>query len=58
MAGKGRKGEKMEEVMTDFQFIAILKMMIDILDGSKDIDEAKDKIQDIIDEKTKKKDSE
>lgn len=48
----------MEEVMTDFQFIAILKMMIDILDGSKDIDEAKDKIQDIIDEKTKKKDSE
>lgn len=37
-----------EEKMTDFQFKAILKMVLEILNGSKDIEEAKEKIQALI----------
>ena len=35
----------MEEQMTDYQFQTLLKMIIDILDGSKDIEEAKKKVE-------------
>lgn len=31
----------MEEQMTDYQFQTLLKMMLEILDGYKDIEEAK-----------------
>ena len=33
----------MEEQMTDYQFQTLLKMIIEILDGCKDIEEAKKK---------------
>lgn len=35
----------MEEKMTDYQFQTFLKMVLEILDGSKDIEEAKAKIE-------------
>lgn len=42
---QGRKGEKMEEQMTDYQFQTILKMILEILDNCKDIEEAKEKVK-------------
>ena len=40
------------EIMTDKQFNKILKMVEMILDGCKDIDEAKKKIKQLIKDKT------
>ena len=35
----------MEEQMTDYQFQTILKMILEILDSCKDIEEAKEKVK-------------
>ena len=35
----------MEEQMTDYQFQTILKMILEILDNCKDVEEAKEKIK-------------
>ncbi|MCC8067536.1 MAG: hypothetical protein LIO94_10645 [Clostridiales bacterium] len=47
----------MEDIMTDKQFTTILEMVDMILDGCKDLDEAKEKIQKLIEkqENTKQK---
>ncbi len=47
-AHPGKENTMCEEKMTDFQFKAILKMVLEILNGSKDIEEAKEKIQALI----------
>lgn len=41
------------EEMTDKQFDKILKMVLMILDGCKDLEEAKEKIKDLADTKEK-----
>lgn len=41
----------MKNEMTDYQFVTVLKMILSILDGCKDIQEAKDKINDLISER-------
>ncbi len=41
----------MEEPMTDYQFKTLLKMILDILKNSNDIQEAVEKIQKLLDEK-------
>lgn len=38
----------MEEPMTDFQFKTLLKMVLDILKSSKDIDEAVAKVENLL----------
>ncbi len=40
----------MDEIMTDFQFKTILKMVLDILKSSKDIDEAIEKVEKLLKE--------
>lgn len=35
----------MEEEMTDYQFQTILKMILEILDNCKDVEEAKEKVK-------------
>lgn len=40
----------MNEPMTDYQFKTILKMVLDILKSSKDIDEAITKVEKLLDE--------
>lgn len=47
--GKGQKGEKMEG-MTDLQFKAFLKSILEILESSKDLEEAKSKIKALLNE--------
>lgn len=51
MAGSLKSGrtENMEE-MTDKQFEKILKMVSMILDGGKDLDEAKEKVSELIED--------
>lgn len=44
--------------MTDKQFKTILEMVNMILDGCKDLDEAKEKVQHLIDGQTNKRDDE
>ena len=46
---KGQKGEKMEG-MTDLQFKAFLKSILEILESSKDLEEAKSKIKALLNE--------
>ena len=46
---KGQKGEKMEG-MTDLQFKAFLKSILEILESSKDLEEAKNKIKALLNE--------
>lgn len=43
----------MNEPMTDFQFKTILKMVLDILKSSKDIDEAIEKVEKLLKEEEK-----
>ena len=45
----GQKGEKMEG-MTDLQFKAFLKSILEILESSKDLEEAKSKIKALLNE--------
>lgn len=44
----------MENLMTDKQFDKILKMVSMILDGCKNLDEAKEKVQELIADKKEK----
>ena len=46
----------MAEIMTDKQFKTILEMIDMILDGCKDLEEAKEKVQKLIREQNKKND--
>ncbi len=48
--GKAGKETKMEERMTDFQFKALLKMVLEILKSSKSIDEAIAKVEALVEE--------
>lgn len=45
----------MEEVMTDRQFDKILKMVSMILDGCKDLDEAKEKVKELLEDQKREK---
>ena len=45
------EGEKMD-IMTDLQFKKILEMVLMILDGCKNLDEAKNKIKELADKET------
>lgn len=46
----------MVDVMTDKQFDKIIKMIRMVLDGCKDLDEAKKKVDELMEEKSGKKD--
>ena len=46
---KGQKGDNMEG-MTDLQFKAFLKSILEILESSKDLEEAKSKIKALLNE--------
>lgn len=48
----------MEEVMTDKQFDKILQMVSMILDGCKDLDEAKSKVAKLLEKEKKEKSAE
>lgn len=48
----------MNENMTDKQFDKILKMVSMILDGCKDLDEAKEKVKELLEEQKKEKSNE
>lgn len=48
----------MGESMTDRQFNKILKMVSMILDGCKDLDEAKEKVKELLEEQKKEKPAE
>lgn len=56
MEGKRNLEEKggYMEIMTDKQFKTILEMIDMILDGCKDLDEAKKKVQKLIDDQSNK----
>lgn len=43
----------MEETMTDYQFKTILKMVLDILKNSKDIEEAAEKVDQLLKDENK-----
>lgn len=43
----------MKEPMTDYQFKTILKMVLDILDSSKDIEEAREKVKNLLTDEEK-----
>ena len=45
----------MAEIMTDKQFDKILKMVSMILDGCKDLEEAKEKVAELLEENKKEK---
>lgn len=47
-------GKDMAEIMTDKQFDKIIKMISMILDGCKDLDEAKKKVNELSDDADKK----
>ena len=40
-----------EELMTDYQFKSLLKLVLEVLDSSETIEEAKEKIEKIIETK-------
>ena len=48
----------MSEEMTDKQFEKILKMVSMILDGCKDLDEAKEKVAELLEDQKKEKPNE
>ena len=48
----------MEDIMTDKQFDKILKMVSMILDGCNDLDEAKEKVSQLIETEKKEKSAE
>ena len=54
MTGQAEEGGRMSDNMTDKQFKTILEMFGMILDGCKDIEEAKDKVKKLIDEQKNK----
>lgn len=52
------KEDIMDEVMTDKQFDKILQMVSMILDGCKDLDEAKSKVAELLEKEKKEKSAE
>ena len=48
--------EDMTDVMTDKQFDKIMKLVRMVLDGCKDLEEAKEKVDQLIEDQTSKKD--
>ena len=46
----------MTDVMTDKQFDKIMKLVRMVLDGCKDLEEAKEKVDQLIEDQTSKKD--
>lgn len=48
----------MTDIMTDKQFDKILKMVSMILDGCKDLDEAKEKVAELLEDQKKEKPAE
>lgn len=50
---QSQKGKKMSEPMTDYQFKTILKMVLDILESSKDIEEARAKVEKLLKDEEK-----
>ena len=48
-----RKGERMKKPITDAQFKTILKMVLDILRSSKDINEATEKVEALLESEEK-----
>ena len=46
----------MKEIMTDKQFDKIMKLVRMVLDGCQDLEEAKQKVDQLIEEQTNKKD--
>ena len=52
------KENTMEDIMTDKQFDKILKMVSMILDGCNDLDEAKEKVSQLIETEKKEKSAE
>lgn len=50
-----REREETMEDMTDKQFDKILKMVSMILDGCKDLDEAKEKVKELLEDQKKEK---
>ena len=55
ITGQAEKGGHMTEIMTDKQFDKILKMVSMILDGCKDLDEAKAKVAELLEDSKKEK---
>ena len=49
-AGKRQKGDAMQEFMTDYQFKALISLVLDIIKGSADKEEAAEKLQKLLDE--------
>ena len=45
-----RKENHMDEPMTDYQFKTLLKMILEILDTSKDIAEAREKVKNLLED--------
>lgn len=54
MTGQAEEGGRMSDNMTDKQFKTILEMFGMILDGCKDIEEAKEKVQKLLEEEKNK----
>lgn len=50
-----RKEIDMEEPMTDYQFKTILKIILDILDSSENIEEAREKIRKLLEDEQSNK---
>lgn len=48
--GKRQKGETMQELMTDYQFKALIALVLDIIKGSASKEEAAEKLQKLLDE--------
>lgn len=48
--GKRQKGETMQELMTDYQFKALITLVLDIIKGSASKEEAAEKLQKLLDE--------
>ena len=51
MIGKNRKGGLMQEVMTDYQFKSIVKMILRIVKSSKDIEEITKSLEELLKDK-------
>lgn len=49
--GKSQKGEPMNDIMTDYQFKTILKMVLDTLKSSQNIEEASEKVENLLEDK-------
>ena len=55
ISGQAEKGGGMSERMTDKQFDKILKMVSMILDGCEDLEEAKKKVAELLEDTKKEK---